>query len=202
LAACVRAGDAGHTPWPFRVDARTGRVINGEEYGGMIVAPVRLFAELILIKEGDAAKYARAQNAAWDWIMKYPMHNDRWSGYFEDVGRDTENVNQAIPTMTAYYILTRPDPAAVDPHWTGDVGHMLDWVRRSLAETSSCAFAATQGETFACRLLLRFCRIAALGGLGIKFERSLRKYTTRSGAIGGRIRVSRRSLTPVEGIAR
>jgi hypothetical protein len=130
LAAHIRPGDETHTPWPFRLDARTGKVIDGEEYGGMIVAPVRLFAELIRIREGTVGKYGPAQKTAWDWIMKYPMHNDRWSGYFEDVGKDTNNLNQALPTMTAYYILTRPDPSSVDPHWTGDVGRLLDWVRR------------------------------------------------------------------------
>jgi hypothetical protein len=130
LAAHVRGGDETHTPWPFRLNARTGEVLNGEEYGGMIVAPVRLFSELIRLKAGDIAAYERARTSAWDWIMKYPMHNDRWSGYFEDVGKNTENVNQALPTMTAYYILSRPDPAAVDPHWNGDVGRLLDWVRR------------------------------------------------------------------------
>src|SRR5205807_10228927 len=45
LARHVRKGDAEHTPWPFRVDARTGRVLNDEEYGGLMVAPVRLFDE-------------------------------------------------------------------------------------------------------------------------------------------------------------
>src|SRR5579863_5492327 len=129
LAKHMRPGDADHTPWAFRVDAKTGDVLNGEEYGGMIVAPVRLFSELIRLKQGDTARYAQARDAAWAWIMKYPMHNDRWSGYFEDVHKNPQNVNQASPTMTAYYILTSPDPAAVDPQWNGDVGHMIDWVR-------------------------------------------------------------------------
>lgn len=129
LAAHIRSGDESHTPWPFRLDARTGNVINGEEYGGMIVAPVRLFSELIRIKKGNVARYEPARKMAWQWILRYPMKNNRWSGYFEDVGKDTNNVNQALPTMTAYYILSSPDPAAIDPHWTGDVGHLLDWVR-------------------------------------------------------------------------
>ena len=130
LVSHIRAGDETHTPWPFRVDARTGNVINGEEYGGMIVAPVRLFSELISLKAGNAARYEQARSTAWAWIKKYPMNNNRWSGYFEDVGKNTENINQASPTMTAYYLLTAPDPAAIDPHWTGDVGHLLDWVRQ------------------------------------------------------------------------
>lgn len=130
LAGHIRPGDEDHTPWPFRVNAKNGEVLNGEEYGGMIVAPVRLFAELIRLKQGDVAKYQQAHKTAWDWIMKYPMHNDRWSGYFEDVHKNQANLNQASPTMTAYYLMTSPDPGALDPHWIGDVGHLIDWVRR------------------------------------------------------------------------
>ena len=126
----IRPGDETHTPWPFRLDARTGKTINGEEYGGMIVAPVRLFAELTRIGQGRVEKYRAVEKTAWDWIIKYPMQNNHWSGYYEDVEKNTSNVNQALPMMTAYYILTRPDPAVVDPHWVGDVGRLLDWVRR------------------------------------------------------------------------
>ena len=129
LASHVRAGDETHTPWPFRINAKTGEILNAEEYGGMIVAPVRLFAELIRIKQGNVEKYVAAQKKAWDWLLKFPIKNNNWSGYFEDVEKDTKNVNQASPTMTACYLLTRPDPAAIDRHWTGDAGHLIDWVR-------------------------------------------------------------------------
>jgi hypothetical protein len=130
LAKHVRPGDETHTPWPFRVNAQTGEVINGNEYGGMIVAPVRLFSELLRLKQGDQARYEESRKLAWDWILKYPMHNDRWIAYFEDVPKRMENANQASPTMTAYYILTQPDPASVDPQWIGDAGHIIDWVRK------------------------------------------------------------------------
>ncbi len=139
----VRPGDAAHTPWPFRVDGRTGQAVGGninggtEEYGGMIVAPVRLFDELIRIREGDIAGYQRASKMAWDWIRNYPMNTrsedyGKWACYFEDVPYDPQDVNQASPTMTAYYILSRPDPNSVDPSWKEDVGHLIDWVRRTL----------------------------------------------------------------------
>lgn len=130
LSKHIRPGDETHTPWPFRIDAQTGYVVNGEEYGGMIVAPVRLFSELIRLKEGSYKEYESGRKLAWDWIRKYPMHNDRWESYFEDVPKQSHNANQAIPTMTAYYILTQPDPGLVDPQWIGDVGHIIDWVRR------------------------------------------------------------------------
>jgi len=144
LAKNIRRGDTAHTPWPFRVDAHNGRVlgghmhgnpnevVDGEEYGGMIVAPVRLFDELIRLKVGDTTNFQKARGTAWKWILDHPMQNDRWSGYFEDVPKDTANLNQASPTMTAYYIMTRENPETVDREWTNHVGHIIDWVRRSL----------------------------------------------------------------------
>jgi hypothetical protein len=134
LASHVRPGDADHTPWPFRVDARTGAVLDGEEYGGAVVSPLRLFDELIRIRQGDVASYRKARDMARKWLLDYPLNPggkawDKWSGYFEDVPKDTENLTQQIPDYTAYYILTRPDPAAIDPHWVAHVGHLIDWVR-------------------------------------------------------------------------
>jgi hypothetical protein len=144
LAKHVQPGDADHTPWPFRVDAHTGRILggrfdahslevkDGEDYGGMVVADVRLLDELVRLNAGNAENFRKSRDLAWKWILNYPMRNDRWSGYFEDVPQNKRNLNQAAPTMTAYYILTRPDPAAVDPAWVNNVGHLIDWVRRSL----------------------------------------------------------------------
>ena len=137
LAHHVRPGDANHTPWPFRVDAHAGETLDGEEYGGIIASPLRLFDELIRLQAGDTAAYEKARNLAWEWLLNQPLSvrspaSDRWSGYFEDVAKNQENVNQAAPTYTAYYILSRPDPAAVDKAWSNHVGHLIDWVRRRL----------------------------------------------------------------------
>lgn len=137
LANHVRDGDDEHTPWAFRVDARTGVTLAGEEYGGIVASPLRLFDELIRLGEGDTAAYHNARDLAWKWLAGHPLNSrsrawDKWSGYFEDVGKNTENVNQAAPTYTAYYILTRPDPSAVDKDWVRHVGHLIDWVRQRL----------------------------------------------------------------------
>jgi hypothetical protein len=134
LAQHVRPGDADHTPWPFRVDARTGEVIDGEEYGGIIASPLRLFDELIRLKKGDGTSYQKARDMAWKWVLDNPLNKrskawDKWSGYFEDVRKDTKNLNNQAPDYTAYYILNHPNPASIDPHWVAHVGHLIDWVR-------------------------------------------------------------------------
>jgi hypothetical protein len=137
LAKHVRPADAWHTPWPFRIDARTGNVINGEEYGGLIVGPVRLFDELLKLGQGDAASFKKARDMAWKWVLDNPLNKgsaawDKWSGYYEDVPKDTVNVNDMTSIMTAYYILSHEDPSAVDPSWRLHAGHLIDRSRALL----------------------------------------------------------------------
>jgi hypothetical protein len=135
LARHVRPGDAAHTPWPFRVDARTGRTIGGAEFGGLVVGPVRLFDELIRIGAGRTRSYARARSFALSWLLRYQLNPkssawNRWSGFYEDVPYNPESRNQAAPTLTADYLVARR--ATVDPQWHEDAAALLDWVRTSL----------------------------------------------------------------------
>ncbi len=116
LVAQMGTGDATHSPWAFRVDARAGRVI--EEYTADIIQAVRLFDELIRL--GDS-KYVAARDAAWEWILQYPLQNGVWKGYFEDIRLDPENVNrdQLSPLETARYILQ--SPVTLAPHASAGV---------------------------------------------------------------------------------
>lgn len=134
LAKHVRPGDDENTPWPFRLDARTGVTLAREEYGGDIASSARLFDQLIRLHAGDAAAYKGARDTAWTWVLKHPLNRnskawDKWSGFFEDVAHGTDNVNQFLPDLTAYYILSRDEPGSVDPDWLSHVGHLIDWVR-------------------------------------------------------------------------
>ncbi len=133
LAAHVRPGDDSHTPWAFRVDARTGATLDGETFGGAVVSPLRLFDELIRIRQGSDRAYVRARKMALGWLLTHQLDPtsatyDDWSGYFEDVPKDTGNVNQAVPTYTALYLLDLPNPGAVDPGWSAQVAHLIGWV--------------------------------------------------------------------------
>ena len=133
LAAHVHTGDDTHTPWAFRVDGRTGATLDGEDFGGIVVSPLRLFDELIRIKKGDVNAYTRARRIAWTWLDSHQLNPksptfDKWSGYFEDVSKDQSNVNQAAPTYTALYLLNLRDPARLDPQWKTQVSHLIAWV--------------------------------------------------------------------------
>lgn len=126
LARHVRAGDAKRTPWPFRVDARTGRVLDGAQFGGAVVAPVRLFDDLIELGLGNTAAYGRARDLAWTWLLRVQLPRNDWSGFYEDVPYNRASRNQVPPTLTALYLLDDPSR---DAQWQEHVAGVLRYVR-------------------------------------------------------------------------
>jgi hypothetical protein len=58
--------------------------------------------------------------------MKYPMRNNVWVGYFEDVQGSMDNMNQVIPLEFARYVLLHPDK---DPDWREHARQLIDWVK-------------------------------------------------------------------------
>jgi len=126
LAKHVRDGDEQHSPWPFRVYAQT-KVVR-EEYSANLVGAITLFDEVGRLGLGDGEAYAHARAVAFDWLMRVPMRNDAWSGYFEDIDIQTDpaaNPNQYSALRTARWLIAHP---AADPAWRDHVAHLLAWV--------------------------------------------------------------------------
>jgi hypothetical protein len=135
LAKNVRPGDESHSPWPFRVDARTGTRIR-EEYSANTIGPIRLLDELLRLKLGDTQAYRRTRGLAWNWLMTYPMRNHVWTQYFEDVLIYPDyrtNLNQYSPLETARYLLQHPE---LDPAGRAKAKELLDWVASFFAADS------------------------------------------------------------------
>jgi hypothetical protein len=130
LARHVRAGDLTHSPWPFRVFAHTNVI--REEYTADMIAGIKLFDELLHLRWGDVASYQRSRRLAWDWLMKYPCHNNLWGAYFEDVPIDPNlvNWNQYSAGETARYLLQHPE---TDPEWRVHARGLLDWIEKTFA---------------------------------------------------------------------
>jgi hypothetical protein len=129
LASHVREGDAARSPWPFRVYAQTNVV--REEYTANVVGAIMLFDELSRLRVGDDDAYARARSLAVSWLMRVPMQNDAWSGYFEDIEIQTDaasNPNQYAALRTARWLLQHPD---ADPRWREHAAHLLAWAAQT-----------------------------------------------------------------------
>ena len=129
LVKNYKAGDEMNSPWPYRAFARDGRIDKGTgmfPYSANVVEPIMLFDELIRLNQGNASSYKTVREGAWAWLMKYPMQNNVWVGYFEDVKASMENMNQVIPLEFARYVLIHPEK---DPEWREHSRKLIEWVK-------------------------------------------------------------------------
>lgn len=128
LARHVRPGDAERSPWPFRVVAETGVV--REEYGANLGMTLRLLDEMERLGIGEPGEWRRARLMAWNWLLAFPLRNDIWANYFEDLfwlPRPT-NLNQYAAGEMARYLLLDRDR---DPAWREHVPRLLGWIERT-----------------------------------------------------------------------
>ncbi len=170
------AGDEKHSPWPGRCSAKSGRVEGGKgmfPYSANVLDPILLFDELTRLGAGDIASYKRVRAGAWAWLMKYPMQNNVWVGYFEDVPGSMENMNQVIPLEFARYVLLQPEK---DAAWKDHARQLIEWVKTTPKWPKYVVHGATvtteqgDGKTFCCNLPNQCCdshsaRLAAVEAL-------------------------------------
>src|SRR5580704_1070278 len=175
LVKNYKRGDATHSPWPVRCYARDGR-IEGEPmgpYSANVIEPIMLFDELMRLKQGEVAGYARVRQAAWLWFQTYPLTNNVWVGYFEDVVPSMGNMNQVIPLEFARYVLLHPEK---DPQWKEHARQLIAWVKTTPKWPKYVVHGATvtteqgNGISFCCNLPNQCCdshtaRLAAVEAL-------------------------------------
>jgi hypothetical protein len=164
LVKNFKPGDEKNSPWPFRCLARNGALSPGKgmsPYSANVVEPIMLFDELIRIGQGDVSSYKQVREGAWAWLMKYPMRNNVWVGYFEDVGPNMENMNNVIPLEFARYILLHPEK---DPDWREHARKLIDWVKTTPRWPKYIVHGATVtteqgsgGKDFCCNLPNQCC---------------------------------------------
>jgi hypothetical protein len=158
LVKNYKPGDAANSPWPLRCYARDGKVMF--PYSANVVEPIMLFDELMRIGQGDTASYQRVREGSWDWLMKYPMQNNVWVGYFEDVPGSMDNMNQVIPLEFARYILLHPE---LDKDWRKHAEQLIEWVKSTTKWPKYIVHGAMitteqgDGKTFCCNLPNQCC---------------------------------------------
>ena len=151
LAHRIRPGDRDHSPWPFKVNARTGKTgilvfqkvwhqdmdkdsstwqnpQNQESsYTTNWTATLCLFDQLITLRQGETEIYQKAIDMTLDWLKKYPVRNNRWGPFFEDVPGWSDTQINAI--TYALYILNHPSQ---DSSWKTTVHGIFEWVHHHL----------------------------------------------------------------------
>jgi hypothetical protein len=147
LARHIKRGDSDHSPWPYRVHSRTGNVAQSKVVIEYFEAPagevdmkrthqiaawyttnwtgaLRLFDALIAMKQGDTAAYIRTREMLSAWIKAYPLKNNKWGPFFEDVPSGMWSDTEINADTMAWYILENP---AWDPHWREMARRAMDW---------------------------------------------------------------------------
>jgi hypothetical protein len=176
LVKNYKKGDEAHSPWPVRCYAKDGSTRNEKPmgpYSANVIEPIMLFDELMRLHQGDVGGYARVRQNAWLWFQTYPLTNNVWVGYFEDVAPSMGNMNQVIPLEFARYVLLHPEK---DLQWREHARSLIEWVKTTPKWPKYIVHGATvtteqgNGIEFCCNLPNQCCdshtsRLAAVEAL-------------------------------------
>jgi len=136
LAAHVQPGDNENSPMPFRVNAHSGDVVDA--YTSDWTGTLRLFDQLMRLGVGKLSSYQQARTLIVNWLLTYPIQNDLWGPYFEDVGGWSNTEINAI-TIARYLI----DHPSIDSAWRTDAKNILDWTMSQFADSSWSSYGVT-----------------------------------------------------------
>ncbi len=136
LSNHVVTGNKDESPLPFRVNAETGEIGSLVENGKIIIkynytsnwsGTLTLFSELISMKKGNWESYKKSFNMIIEWMKNFPLKNNKWGPFFEDVGLWSDTQINAI--TFAVYILNN---TGLFPDWLEDTRGIFNWVYKEL----------------------------------------------------------------------
>ncbi len=128
LAANMAPGTATASPWPFRVDFRTG-VGRGPVSADMSF-PLRLFNGLVHQGYGE---FTRPADELWSWILNYQLPSamgsgSLWTQFFEDYDK-LDNRNSWSAMNLARYLIEKR--GKFDPSWREHSHTLIQFVTRN-----------------------------------------------------------------------
>lgn len=139
LAIHTKVGDKNNSPMPFKVNAITGKTGNllnnnlsgrGTElssYTSNWGGTLELFLELQKMNLGKTGLYKHAFDKIINWMKKYPLANNKWGPFFEDIPGWSDTQINAI--TFAQFMMNHPD---YFPNWKTKVRNIFDWVYKNL----------------------------------------------------------------------
>jgi hypothetical protein len=149
LVATVKPGDAEHSPWPFRVNAITGKTAEDMQGGRLYTAAyttnwtpaLQLFAELKALHEGNIAGYTKTASLVTDWLKNYAIPASKWGPFFEDIPTSSYSDTEINADTLAAYILEHPADWGKDGQQ--QAARILKWSEDRLGNQNFAAIHVT-----------------------------------------------------------
>ncbi len=169
LAANQKQGDATHSPWPFRVDHRSGEA-RGRVSGNMTYI-LRLYDALLA---HGYEEFAAPRRLLWEWIKRDQIPNAGTDGalfaqFFEDHDTPTNRTAWA-PLNLARYLLEKKQ--LLDPEWRDDSAALIEFVRRNFTHTEFGIIVCHEQDE----------DLQAWGGINSTYGAVLALYATATGS--------------------
>ncbi len=139
LAKHTISGNDTISPLPFKVNAlvgKSGMTMDTEgiekevklfDYTTNWSGTMELFLGLIQLKKGNTAEYQKAFDTILAWMKKYPLQNNHWGPFFEDIVGQSETQINAI--TFAQFMMNHPE---YFPNWKTEVKGIFNWVYEKL----------------------------------------------------------------------
>lgn len=143
LAGHIVDGDENKSPLPFKVNAITGepgRLLNNNgdgstaalsEYTTNWSGTLELFLELIRMDIGEVDLYRHSFDKLLAWMKKYPLQNNKWGPFFEDVPGWSDTQINAV--TFAQFMMNHRE---YFPDWKNEVQGIFRWVYTTLGNNS------------------------------------------------------------------
>jgi len=139
LAKYAKQGNENESPLPFKVDAFTGKTaylksnsgdhsnVEFSSYTTNWSGTLELWLDLIKLKKGNTAHYQKAFDMVLLWMRNYPLKNNKWGPFFEDIPGFSNTQINAI--TFAEFIMRHKE---IFPNWKEEVKGIFNWTYKNL----------------------------------------------------------------------
>jgi len=140
LAAHIQEGNINYSPLPFKINVFTGKMalLRNHDFTGTWIdtagyttnwsGTMQLFLDLIALKKGDTAAYRAGFEKLLTWMKLFPLKENKWGPFFEDVDWWSETQINAM-TFARFMMEHRE----YFPGWKEDVHKIIEWVHKNFA---------------------------------------------------------------------
>lgn len=140
LVSHIKEGNINYSPLPFKVNAYTGGpvMLRNHDFTGTWIdtagytsnwAPtMQLFLDLIELKNGNTASYQSGFDKLLQWMKDFPIKENKWGPFFEDVDWWSETQINAM-TFARFMM----EHSQYFPDWKNDVKKIIEWVHKNFA---------------------------------------------------------------------